>query len=113
MASHVSQCMEKACMCDTWKACVWHMACHVSSCMTLLNPISRGFKLSLWQSSTSVRGSSKEKEEEWRKGEEKGRKERRKGGKEKKRKEEKEERERKEEKEGVSHTEQTRTVKNP
>ena len=44
---------------------MWHMACHVSSCMTLLNPINRGFQFSLWESSISVRGgSSKEKEEE-------------------------------------------------
>ena len=59
-----------------------------------------------------VRGSSKEKEEEGRKGEEKGRKR-----KEKERRKEKnkweEERKKKEEKEGVLRSEQTRTAKNP
>ena len=61
MANHVG---------DTWLAWqgpmhVGHMACHVSSCMALLNPINRGFQFSLWESSISVRGgSSKEKEEE-------------------------------------------------
>ena len=66
MASHVSHCTARAYACRTHgKPCVWHMACHVSSCMTLLNPINRGFQFSLWESSISVRGgSSKEKEEE-------------------------------------------------
>ena len=50
-------------VCGTWQSmCV---ACHVSSCMVLLNSINRGFQFSLWESSISVRGgSSKEKEEE-------------------------------------------------
>ena len=68
---------------------------------------------------SSVRGSSKEKEEEGRKGEEKGRKGKEKGRRmeeNERRKEKKkgeEERKKKEEKEGVLRSEQTRTTKNP
>ena len=126
MASHVSQCMAKASMCDTWQAmCVTHGM----PCVTMHG----FFKAYIYGVSKSVcgegqkeavRGSSKEKEEEWEKrkgGKEKrkGGKERRKGGKWRKkerRKEKKkgeEERKKKEEKEGVLHSEQTRTTKNP
>ena len=92
MASHVSQCMAKACMCDTWHLWTLYKGLHT------------------W-GLRSVRGSSKEKR--------KGGQERRKGGKERRterRKEKKkgeEERKKKEEEEGVLRTEQTRTAKNP
>ena len=78
MEIHVSHFMARAYACRTHgKPCVWHMACHVSSCMVLLNPINRGFKFSLWQSSISVRGgSSKEKEEEGKREREERRRER-------------------------------------
>ena len=99
MASHVSHCMVRAYACRRHgKPCVWHVASHGSSCMALLNPINRGFQLSLCRSSISVRvGSSKEKEvegkrereERRREGEErKGEREEKKRNGEKKREEE-------------------------
>ena len=43
MEIHVSHCMEKAYACRTHgKPGVWHMACHVSSCLALLRPINMG-----------------------------------------------------------------------
>ena len=68
---------------------------------------------------SSVHGSSKEKEEEGRKGEEEGRKGKEKGRRReekerrKKKKKGEEERKKKEEKKEVLHSEQTRTEKNP
>ena len=75
---------------------MWHiLASHVSSCMTLLNPINRGFQFSLWESSISVRGgSSKEKEDEG-----KREREERKGEREERKEEREEERGGREEKE--------------
>ena len=101
MASHVSHCMAKAYACRTHgKPCVCHMACHVSSCMAMLRPIN----MRLWGAENGVRGiaassvcgSSKEKEEEGRKGEEKGRKGKEKG----RRREEKGKKKREEERGG-------------
>ena len=99
---------------------MWHMACHVSSCMTLLNPINRGFQFSLWESSISVRGgSSKEKEEEGKREREERKRERverkveREENKKKGKKKGEDERKKKEEKQRVLHSEQTRTTKNP
>ena len=121
MESHVSQCMEKACMCDPWQAmCVTHsMPCvNMHGSIEAYIRASHGLLVEARESSRSVRGSSKEK----RKGgkeKRKGGKEMRKGGKERrkeKRKEKKkgeEEKKRKEEEEGVLHSEQTRTAKNP
>ena len=119
MASHVG---------ETWQAmCVTHgMPCvnmHGS-----FEAYIRGFAWVVCrskESSISVRGgNSKEKEEEGKregggKEKRKGGKERRKGGKERRKKGRKEkkkgeeERKKKEEKEGVLHSEQTRTAKNP
>ena len=74
MASHVSQCMAKACMCVT----------HGMPCVTmhgLLKAYIKGVSKSVWVegAAASVRGSSSKEEEEGkrrrrRKGEEKGRK---------------------------------------
>ena len=116
MASHVSQCMAKACMCVT----------HGTPCVTmhgLLKAYIKGVSKSVCVegAAASVRGSSKEEEEGKRrrrrrrkgkggkgrrKGEEKGKKKREeeRGGKEEKKKEEEE---------GVLRSEQTRTEKNP
>ena len=84
-----------------------------------MKAINMGMGSSFYTAASSVRGSSKEKEEEGRKGEEKGRKGKEKGRRreEKERRKEKkkgeEERKKKEEKEGVLRSEQTRTAKNP
>ena len=95
MESHVSQCMEKACMCDTWQAmCVTHGMTCVNMHGTL-RAINRSAQIQFVQAANSVSGgSSKEEEEEGRKGEEKGRK-----GKEKGKKKKEEERGGREEKE--------------
>ena len=95
MASHVSQCMAKECMCDTWQAmCVTHGMPCVNMHGTL-RAINRSAQIQFVQAANSVRGgSSKEEEEEGRKGEEKGRK-----GKEKGKKKREEERGGREEKE--------------
>ena len=83
-----------------------------------MKAINMGMGSSFHIASSSVRGSSKEKEEEGRKGEEKGRKGKEKGRRmeeKEKRKEKKkgeDERKKKEEKEGVLRSEQTRTEKN-
>ena len=102
MASHVSQCMAKACMCDTWQAmCVTHGMPCVNMHGTL-RAINRSAQIQFVQAANSVRGgSSKEEEEEGRKGEEKGRKGEDKGrkGKDKGKKKREEEREGREEKE--------------
>ena len=120
MASHVSQCMAKACMCVT----------HGMPCVTmhgLLKAYIKGVSKSVCVegAAASVRGSSSKEEEEGkrrrrRKGEEKGRKgkeEGRKGERRKERRKEKkkgeEERKKKEEEEGVLCSEQPRTAKNP
>ena len=124
MASHVSQCMAKTCMCDTWQAmCVTHgMPC------VNMHAHHEGYKyghgqLISWSSSFSPweqqggggREKEKEKEEErkGRKGKEEGRKGEEKG--KKKREEERggKEEKKKEEEEGVLRSEQTRTAKNP
>ena len=97
MASHVSQCMAKPCMCDTWQAiCVTHgMPCvnmHGS-----FEAYIRGFTWAVLTSKGAASISSWEQQgegggREKRKGgkeKRKGGKERRKGGKEKERKEEK------------------------
>ena len=78
MASHVSQFMAKACMCDTWQAmCVRHGM----PCVTMHGL----FKAYIYGVSKSVcgegqqeavRGSSKEKEEEGKRGREERRRER-------------------------------------
>ena len=102
MASHVSQCMAKACMCDTWQAmCVTHGMPCVNMHGTL-RAINRRAQIQFVQAANSVRwGSNKEGEEEGRKGEEKGRKGKEKGrkGKDKEKKKREEEREGREEKE--------------
>ena len=96
MESHVSQCMAKACMCDTWQAmCVTHGM----PCVTmhgLFKAYIYGVSKSVcWEGQQeAVRGSSKEKEEEGKRGREERRREReeRKGEREEKggkRKEEK------------------------
>ena len=122
MASHVSQCMAKTCMCDTWQAmCVAHgMPCvnmhahHEGYKNGHGKLISDSSSFSPWEQQGGG-GREKEKEEErkgrkgkeeGRKGEEKGKKKREEemGGKEKKKKEEEE---------GVLRSEQTRTAKNP
>ena len=127
MASHVSQCMAKACMCDTWQAmCVTHdMPCvnmHGS-----LPCLYKGLTWDVGRSKGELKISPWEQqgEEEGREGEgggkekRKGGKEMRKGGKERKkerRKEKKkgeEERKKKEEEEGVLRSEQPRKAKNP
>ena len=102
MASHVSQCMEKACMCDTWQAmCVTHgMPC--VNIHGTLRAINRRAQIQFVQAANSIRGgSSKEEEEEGRKGEEKGRKGNEEGrkGKEKGKKKREKERGGREEKE--------------
>ena len=115
MASHVSQCMAKACMCDTWQAmCVTHGM----SCVTmhgLFKAYIYGVSKSVCgeRQQEAVHGSSKEKEEEGKRGREERRRERkeRKGEREEKerRKEKKkgeEERKKKEENEGVLRSEQ-------
>ena len=88
MASHVCGTWQAMCM-PHGKPCVCHMACHVSSCMALLEPIYRGGSNSAHGSSNGVCGGrSKEKEEEG-KGEREERKrerEERKGEREEKRK---------------------------
>ena len=71
-----------------------------------------GMGSSFHTAASSVRGSSKEKEEEGRKGKEKGRKREEKERRKEKKKGE-EERKKKEEKEGMLCIEQTWTAKNP
>ena len=127
MASHVSQCMAKACMCDTWQAmCVTHGMPCVNMQASLPCPY-KGLTWAVGRSKGKHKISPWEQhgEEEGREGEGggkekiKGGKERRKGGKEmrkKRRKEKKkgeEERKKKEEEEGVLRSEQPRTAKNP
>ena len=95
-------------VCDTW-----HVNMHGS-----FEAYIRGFTWAVCrskESSTSVHGSNKEKEEgkrerKERKGE---REEKKRKGRKKREGKKREERERKEEKEGVSRSEQTRTAKNP
>ena len=116
MASHVSQCMAKACMCDTWQAmCVTHGM----PCVNMHGSLPCLYKGLTWAfgrgkgAANSVRGGAARRRRR------KGGKEKRKGGKEmrkEKRKEKnkrEEERKRKEEEEGVLHSEQIRTEKNP
>ena len=125
MANHVSHCMARAYACRTHgKPCVWHMACHVSSCMALLEPIYRGgVPIQLMEAQIECMGGAARRrmrkgiKEKGRRGKEKGRKGKEKGRKrkEKERRKEKkkgeEERKKKEEKEGVLRSEQTRTKK--
>ena len=98
-------------MCDTWHAMCQHA-------WLTMKAINMGTGSSFHTAASSVRGSSKEKEE-GRKEEEKGRKGKEKGRRreEKERRKEKkkgeEERKKKEEKEGVLRSEQTRMAKNP
>ena len=95
MASHVSQCMEKAYACGTHgKPCVLHMACHVLTCMALLRAINMGVPI---QFVGVARFSSWEQQEEGGREKRKGGKERRNRGKENKRKEEKEKKKNEEE----------------
>ena len=126
MASHVLQCMAKACMCDTWQAmCVTHgMPCVTMHGLYEAYIYGSQIQFGGQGQQASVRGSSKEEEEgkrgreesrrerEERKGKEKGRKmEEKERRKEKKKGEE--EKKKKEGKEGVLRSEQTRTAKNP
>ena len=107
MASHVSQCMAKACMCDTWQAmCVTHgMPCvnmH-GSCHAYIRS-SHGLLVGARESSKPVRGVERRRGREGRrrkKGEEKGRKGKEEGrkGKDKGKKKREEERGGREEKE--------------
>ena len=106
MASHVSQCMAKACMCDTWHA----MCQHAWHLWTLYKGLHTWGLRSVRGSSKEKRKGGKEKEEE-RKGEREERKGEREERKEKKKGEE--ERKKKEEEEGVLRSEQTQTAKNP
>ena len=118
MASHVSQCMAKACMCVT----------HGMPCVTMHglyegyiygSQIQFGGRGQQLQSVGAARRRRKGKGEGGGKEKRKGGKGRRKRGKErrKERRKEKrkgeEERKKKEEKEGVLRSEQTRTAKNP
>ena len=119
MASHVSPCMAKACMCDTWQAmCVTHGMPCVNMHGTL-RAINRRAQIQFGQAANSVRGGSSKEKRKGGKDKRKRGKERRKGGKERRkerRKEKKkgeEERKKKEEEEGVLRSEQTRTAKNP
>ena len=74
MACHVSQCMAKACMCDTWQAmCVTHGM----PCVNMHGTLRHYIRAFIHGVSRSVCGSSKDKR--------KGGKERRKGGKERRR----------------------------
>ena len=120
MASHVSQCMAKACMCDTWQAmCVTHGM----SCVDMHGSLPCLYKRLTWAVGRSkgelkINPWEQQGEEEGREGEGGG-KERRKRGKErrKERRKEKEkgaeERKKKEEEEGLLRSEQPRTAKNP
>ena len=118
MASHVSQCMAKACMCETWKAmCVTH-GTFEAYIYGVSNSVCGGGGGSKLQSVGAARRRKRKGKEKGGKGEKKGRKgkEKRRYRKErerrKERKKEKEERERKEEKDGVSRNEKIRTAKN-
>ena len=105
MASHVSQCMAKTCMCDTWQAmCVTHGMPCVNMHATFEAYI---YGAPIQFVETSKGGRRRKGKEEGRKGEEKGKKKRgeEKGGREEKKK-------KKEEKEGVSRSEETQTAKN-
>ena len=93
MASHVSQCMAKACMSDTWQAmCVTHGM----PCVNMHGPFEayiRGFTWAVHTSKESsisvLGGAARRRRRKGGKEKRKGGKERRKGGKEKERKEEK------------------------
>ena len=95
MASHVSQCMEKACMCDTWQAmCVTHGM----PCVNMHDSFEAYIRGVTWavgearrahdQSVGVARRREREGRRRRRKGEEKGRKGKEKEGKERRRKEE-------------------------
>ena len=98
MPIHVSQCMAKACMCDTWQAmCVTHgLPCVIMH--GLFKAYIYGVSKSVCgeRQQEAVHGSSKEKEEEGKRGREERRRERKerkgereeKGGKGKKKREE-------------------------
>ena len=101
MASHVSQCMAKACMCDTWHAmCVTHgMPCvnmH-GSCHAYIRS-SHGLLVGARESSKPVCGAARRRGREGRRRRKKGEEKRRKGkeegrkGKEKRKKKREEER---------------------
>ena len=120
MAIHVSQCMAKACMCDTWQAmCVTHgMPCvnmHGTFGHYLRAFIHGVSRISPWEQQGEGGGREKRKGGKEKR---KGGKERRNVGKEKKeeirkeKKKEEEERKKKEEREGVSRSEETQTAKN-
>ena len=101
MASHVSQCMAKACMCDAWQAmCVTHgMPCvNIYGSFEAYIRASHGLLVEARESSRSVRGSSKEKRKGGKEKEEERRRKReeRKGGRRKGRKRGKRKRKRKE-----------------
>ena len=99
MASHVSQCMAKACMCDTWQAmCVTHGM----PCVNMHGSLPCLYKGLTWavgrvgESSRSVHGSSKEKRKGGKEKEEERKREseERKGGREARKGERKEEKRR-------------------
>ena len=99
MASHVSQCMAMACMCDTWQAmCVTHgMPCvNINGSFEANIRASHGLLVEARESLRSVRGSSKEKRKGGKEKEEERRREReeRKGGREERKGERKEEKRR-------------------
>ena len=80
MASHVSQCMAKACMCDTWHAMCQHA-------WYTLKAINMGIKFN--SRAIQFVGATRRRRRKGGEEKRKGGKERRKGGKEKKMKEEK------------------------
>ena len=65
MATHVSQCMVKACMCDTWQAMCVTQGMPCVDMHGNLEGYKRGVPIQfVGRQQASVRGSSKEKEEE-------------------------------------------------
>ena len=81
MASHVLQCMAKACMCDTWQAmCVTHgMPCVTMHGLYEAYIYGSQIQFGGQGQQASVRGSSKE-EEEGKRGREESRREREENG---------------------------------
>ena len=91
MASHVSQCMAKACMCDTWHAMcqhAWLLPCLYKELTWAVGRSKGKLQTSLWSSKEKRKG-GKEKEEERRR-----QREERKGGREERKGERKEEKRR-------------------
>ena len=109
MEIHVSQCMAKACICDTWQAM---SVTHGMPCVNM----HATFEAYIYGAPIQFVETSKGRRRRW-KGKEKGRKGeekwRKRKGKERRKEKKKgeEERKKKEEKEGVLRSEQTRTAK--